>query len=296
MGENHQLLCVWPLSQIRWLTSAKWNQIKKGPHGHSYTLKLCCTDSPPPVPCAVLFDKHPLHLPACFPLLEGHTDQILPPSKLHTSNHIPCKAFNDLVSWILTDILEHSDVWRKEMFSFFLHNKPRHKDIQEYHNQITEKKRFLGQSLQAQLWKQVMFCTKAQHTFWKSWLLGNLDNSLCKIRLRTSVSKWELAAWHLQLNHSSGFWRVYSEHKDSAMLNMREPEDSTSCKHRMGEHRLSRYRAYKQLLLELWYHTATDNSMIPYGPLLCHFSLLPPNAPLAVCGSLLENCSVHLKY
>lgn len=140
-------------------------------------------------------------------------------------------------------------------------------------------KDFPDKSLQAHLRKQVVFCTKAQHMFWKSWLLGNLDNSLCKIRLRTPASKWEPATWRLQLNHSGWFWRVYSEHKDSAMVNMQEPGDSTSCKHRMGQHGLSRYGAHKQLLPELWYHPATENTIIP---LLCHLNLLPFNAPLAV--------------
>lgn len=200
------------------------------------------------------------------------------PRITHPSTHIPCKAFNDLVSWILTDTLEHSEVWWKEMISFFLNNNWRHKDVQEYHNQISEKD-FPDKSLQAHLWKQVVFCTKTQHMFWKSWLLGNLDNSLCKIRLRTPASKWEPATWRLQLNHSRGFWRVYSEHKDSAMVNMQEPGDSTSCKHRMGQHGLSRYGAHKQLLPELWYHPATENTIIP---LLCHLNLLPFNAPLAV--------------
>lgn len=79
---------------------------------------------------------------------------------------------------------------------------------------------------------------------------------------------------------------------------MQNLKDSTSQKHKIGEHRLSRYYAYHQLFLGVSHCAATGNALIPFASLLCllGFHFPPMLLYLSLVLFLLENCSIYLKY
>lgn len=104
------------------------------------------------------------------------------------------------------------------------------------------------------------------------------------ISLWTSASKCDTS----KMNPSTAFSWVYAskrqENQDKAISNMQNLKGSTSYKHKIREHRLSRYYACHQLFLGVSY---TGNAVIPYASLLCLLKIpLPSNAPLTVFSTV----------